>query len=494
MLIGSRFTGRDVSVINSVVRPEFFLVLAGYLAILLGVGLKYSRRQKDLEGFFLASRSLSASLVFLSLTASWFGATSIIVTTDEAYRVGLSALWLMGVPAAATVLFLAAFLAGPIRRLDVQTLPGLVEARYGKTVRHFASSLILWYMIVLASSQMVALGQFLKPFLGLSSVWSLGLGTAVVLIYLIRGGLFSVIATDVLQCLLLGAGMAGLSIYLARSSPAGAVVEMVSQTGRSGYFDFFHDGQRNALIALSFILAWTISPIAWQRIQAAGSVQKARRGLLAAAAAFVFLYGLVVFIGLRSLPLFSGRALSHPLISEIIASKAGIWGGGLLFVAVIAAVLSTMDTAINTGALTLTRDIYYEVSPQARADSSSAVKAGRLATCLVALLAFGIATRFQSILQTLGLASEIMAEGLFVPGMAMFVLRKKRPLAGGLSLLFGGGFAMLGFLSALKIWPLSLPQWPESVPYGVALSIFGFAAGYLIDRLIRSRPKKAAPR
>jgi SSS family solute:Na+ symporter len=476
------------------VRPEFLLVLAGYLAIILAVGLKFSRKMKSLEGFFLASRSLSAPLVFLSLTASWFGATSILVTTDEAYRVGLSALWLVGVPAAATVLFLAAFLVGPIRRPDVQTLPGFVEARYGRTVRHFASVLILWYMITLAASQMVALGQFLRPFLGLSSVWSLGLGTTAVLIYLIRGGLFSVIATDVLQCLLLGVGMAGLSVFVARSSPAGAVFELIGPTGRSGFLDFFHNGQRNALIALSFFLAWTISPIAWQRIQAAGSVRKARRGLLAAGAAFVFLYGLVVFIGTRSLSLFSGRALAHPLISEIIASKAGILGGGLLFVVVVAAILSTMDTAINTGALTMTRDIYCEVRRRAVTNSPAVVKAGRLATIFVALAALGIATRFQSILQTLGLASEIMAEGLFVPGMAMFIFRKKRPLAGGLSLLLGGGFAMLGFLSALRVWPLPLPQWPDSVHYGVALSIVGFAAGYLIDRLLRSRPKRAASR
>ena len=468
-------------------RPEFLLALAGYLVVLLGVGLKFSPRLRDLEGFFLASRSLSAPLVFLSLTASWVGATSILVTADEAYRSGVSALWLVGVPATATVLFLACFLAGPIRRLDVQTLPGLVEARFGRTVRHCASFLILWYMIVLASSQMVALGQFLRPFLGVSSAWSMGLGTAVVLIYLLRGGLFSVNATDVLQCALLGVGMAGLFVYLTRMSPPGAVAEIVRQTGRPGYFNFFHDGQKNALIALSFFLAWTISPIAWQRIQAAGSVEKARKGLLAAAASFAVLYGLIVIIGLRSLPLFSGREFSHPVISEIIASKAGIWGGGLLFVVVVAAVLSTMDTAINTGALTLTRDIYCELRPRVGPGSPAAVRAGRLATLVVAILAFGIATRFQSILQTLGLASEIMAEGLFVPGMAMFILRKKSPLAGGLSLLLGGGFAMLGFLSALKVWPLPLPQWPFSVPYGVALSVLGFAAGYLIDRLLRSR-------
>jgi len=435
-----------------------------------------------LEDFFLASRSLPASLVFFSLTAAWFGATSILVTTDEAFRVGVSAFWLVGVPAVATVLLLAFFLAGPIRRLDVQTLPGLVEARYGKTVRHAASVLILWYMIVLASSQMVALGQFLKPFLGLPYSWSLGLGTAVVLVYLLSGGLFSVVATDVLQCLLLSAGMAGLFVYLARSSPVRAIAVAAQQAGNTGYFDFFHDGQRNALIALSFILAWTISPIAWQRIQAAGSVKKARQGLLAAAGAFTVLYGLVVFIGIFSLPLFSSRPLAHPVVSEIIASKAGILGGGLLFVAVVAAILSTLDTAINTGAMTLTRDIIGVVFRLSKTGPWRAVRTGRLATLLVALLAFGIATRLQSILQTLGLASEIMAEGLFVPGMAMFILKKRRPLAGALSLVLGGGFSLLSFLSALKILPLGLPAWPYSVPYGFALSMFGFAAGYLIDR------------
>jgi SSS family solute:Na+ symporter len=471
------------------VRPEFFLFLAVYFAALLLIGLKFSRRMTGLEDFFLASRSLPASLVLLSLTASWFGATSILVTTDEALRSGVSAFWLVGVPAVATVGLLGFFLVGPIRRSDGQTLPGLIEARYGKWVRHAASVLVLWYMIVLASSQMVALGQFLKPFLGFPYIWCVGLGTVVVLVYLLSGGLFSVVATDVLQCFLLISGLAGLSVYLWRSSGAGAVAAAAREAGTPGYFQFFHDGQRNVLIALSFVLAWTISPIAWQRIQAAGSVRKARQGLLAAAAVFIVLYGLVVFVGVRSLPLFPGHSLSYPVVAEIAASKVGVLGGGFLFVAVVAAILSTMDTAINTGAMTLTRDVLAQVKLPSCAGPGRAVRTGRLATLVVALLAFGIASRLQSILQTLGLASEIMAEGLFVPGMAMFVLKKRTPLAGALSLALGGGFALLSFLSTLKIAPLSLPAWPYSVPYGVGLSIVGFGAGLLIDR----HSKEASP-
>jgi SSS family solute:Na+ symporter len=475
------------------VPAEFFLLLGFYFVLIVFIGLKFSRRMKSLEDFFLASRSLSGFLIFVSLTASWFGATSILITTDEAFLVGLSAFWLVGLPAVATVLIFAFFLAGPIRRLDILTLPDLVELRYGRTVRHLASLLIFWYMVVLASSQMVALGNFFSPFLGVSYFWGLVVGTAVVLIYLLSGGLFSVVATDILQSLLLTGGVTGLAFFLLRASSLETVLEAARQAGKQEYFHFFFDFERNFLIALSFTLAWTISPIVWQRIQAAKTAKKARQGLFGAAGAFVVLYSLVVFIGIFSLPLFLGRQVSPPLISEIISSKIGKLGGGLLFIAVISAILSTMDTAINTGALSLTRDIYLRIFFPRKEKRPAAVWAGRISTLLVAVLAFAVATRFQSILKTIGAASEIMAEGLFIPGLAMLFLKKRRPLAGGLSLGLGGSFALASSLVEMKFFPFRLPVWPFSVPYGLAFSLIGFAAGFLWDevRSSRSRPASA---
>ncbi|MDP2914547.1 MAG: sodium:solute symporter family protein [Candidatus Aminicenantes bacterium] len=464
-------------------RPEFFLFLAAYFALVLLAGLAFSRRMKNLEDFFLASRCLSAGLIFLSLTASWFGATSILVSTDEAMRTGLSAFWIMGVPAVLTVLLLAFFLARPLQRLPIMTIPDLVELRYGRLVRHLASGLIIWYMVLLAASQMVALGQFLKMFLGLSYLAGLGLATAVVLLYSMIGGLRSVVFTDVVQFFLLVAGVAGLVIWLGGFWSGTAIADLASRGGKAGYFDLFHNLKENVLIAFSFILAWTISPIALQRIQAARGVREARTGLFAAAGMLFLLYASVTFIGLASLPLSPGQPLSHPLVSEIIASKVGLWFGGLLFVAVLAAILSTMDTAINTGALSLTRDVHLQLFP---GSGLGPVAAGRLATLLVGLLAFLVATRFQSILKTIGLSSEIMAEGLFVPGLAMIFSRRRRPLAGLLSLCLGGGYSILSFLGAVNVLPLGLPVWPYSVPYGLALSLAGFGAGLALDRFKRS--------
>ena len=175
---------------NLSVRVDFIAIFLGYIALLLILSFVFSKRMRNLEDFFLASRRLPSSLVFLTLGASWLGATSILVSVDEAYRIGVSSFWVMGLPAILTVFVFYFFLAKPIRQLPIVSLPDLVEMRYGPVVRHLASVLIIWYMTLLASSQMVAIGNFLKAFLGTSYFNALLLGTAIVLIYSILGGFF----------------------------------------------------------------------------------------------------------------------------------------------------------------------------------------------------------------------------------------------------------------------------------------------------------------
>jgi SSS family solute:Na+ symporter len=438
---------------------------------------------KSLEDFFLASRRLPAFLVYLSLAASWFGATSTLVSADEALEKGISSFWIMGAPAVLTVLILAFFLARPIRRLPIVSLPDLVELRYGRAVRHLAAVLIIWYMAVLAASQMVAIGKFLQLFLGSSYLMSLALGTIVVLVYSVFGGFFSVAVTDAFQFFLLAAGLFGLFFFLSDTSSLSEISLFASEIGKGNYFNFFFDFKRNLLIVLSFTLAWIISPIAWQRIQAARTDKSARVGLFAASGTFFILYGMVVFIGMLFLPVFSDHKLEVPLFSEIISSETGVFLGGILFVAIVAAVMSTMDTAINTGALSLTRDVYQQIFSSSR--RNEIVLVSRLSTLFVGGFAFLVATKFQSILKTLGLASEIMAEGLFIPGMAMIFLKKKLPMAGLLSLLLGGGYSLVRFLCEIKLLPLSWPSWPYSVPYGLGLSLAGFVVGFVIEKYRR---------
>jgi len=453
-----------------------------YIGLILAVSLIFRRRLRSFVDFFLAGRDLSAPLVYATLCAAWIGATSMLVTTDEAYSGGLGAFWIIGLPAALTVVIMAVFLAGRVRALLTVSLPDLIEERYGRLVRRLASALIIWYMVLLAASQMVALGGFLKIFLGRSYLVSLAAGTALVLFYSVLGGFFTVVVTDLLHFILLGAGIVGLFLTLAGRTSLDAVRTTASSLGRSGYFDFFSDPKRNGLVVLSFVLAWLISPIAWQRIQAARSIRHARRALWASAGTFLLVYSLIVVVGMMALPLFGGRRLANPLMAEFIFSNPGTLMAGLLFVAVLAAILSTMDTAINAGALSLAQDVFGAVHQRSKGEGTPAdVRKGRWATLCIGALAFVVATRFTSILKTIGIASEVMAEGLFVPGLAMLFMKKRAPLAGLLSLGLGGGFAFLCFLNSSDLIDLGLPPWPFSVPYGLGLSLAGFFLGWFLD-------------
>ena len=461
----------------------YLVVLLGYFSLILLASFIFSKRVSSIEDFFLASRNLPASLVYLTLAASWIGATSTLVSVDEAYHSGVSSFWVMGMPAVLTVLAFAFFLARPIRQLEIVSLPDLVEKRYGSHVRHLASILIVWYMILLAASQMVAVGNFLKVFLGLSYLSALILGTIVVLVYSIFGGFFSVVITDSVQFTLLIVGLGGLLLFLANDVSLQEISAAAENLQKDDIFNFFVNFKTNILIVLSFTCAWIISPIAWQRIQAARSLRQAKQGLGASALTFIVVYGCIVLIGLFTLPVFPSGTQEGLLLSSLISSKTGLILGALLFIAITAAIMSTLDTAINTGALSLTRDIFQRLFSWG--DAKSVVLISRVSTLVIAGFALLVATRLQSILKTLGLASEIMAEGLFVPGVAMLFLRKKRPAAGLLSLLLGSLYSIIGFLDGLDLIDFGWPEWPYSVPYGLSISFFGFMVGLAIDNHVQ---------
>jgi len=466
-------------------KTGFLAALVLYFVALAGTAVASRKKSRSLEDFFLASKSLSPVLMALSLCAAWFGASSILVSADEAWRAGASAFGIVGLPAILTLLLYVAFFVRRIHDLPTVSLSDLVELRYGRPARHLATLLIAWYMVMLAASQMVAAGRILKEFLGASYGAGLAAAAAIVLFYATIGGLVAVVRADSFQFFLLASGILGLFLFLkGRFSFADAGV-IAAASGRAGFFDPFHDAGRNALIALSFTLAWTISPVAWQRIQAVRTARKARIGLLLAAVLLAVLYALIVGVGMLFLPFFGPSPSEGLLLSRFIAGPAGPIAGGFLFTAVMAAVLSTMDAAIHTGALSLTRDVYQQIVP--RASEKRILAAGRIATLVAGAAAVAVAARFQDILKALGLASQIMAEGLFIPGMAMLFFKRKLPAAGLWSLLLGGGFSILSFLNDAGALRIALPPWPYSVPYGIALGAIGFLAGLGWSRMTGER-------
>jgi len=466
--------------INRAMFSQYFLLWIGYIGLLLALGSIFRKKVKSPDDFFFASRQLRAPEIAFSLSASWIGATSILVTTDEASRQGLASLWLVGIPAWLTVMLMALILAGAVRRREGFALQDLLQARYGTLMRRLAGFIIFWYLILLAASQLVALGSFLQIFLEKNYLFSLILGLLAIIIYTSLGGLISVVTNDLFQGGMLLAGIILLFFWLlfrVNQVEASAPLEIASLP----FFGLFSNLKTNGLAALSFTLAWLISPIAWQRVQAARTSAEARKGLLLTSAIFALIYPLISFIGLLGQVLASPASPEQPLLARLISKgPLASWLKPFLFITIVAAILSTLDTAINSCCLFLSREI---AGRSLKENSARQLRLSRLANVTIGFLAFLVASRFRSILQTIGLASEIMAEGLFIPVMAMFLLRSRFELAGLLSLISGASFACLSFLSGAGIIRTSLPSWPSSLPFGLSLSLLGFGLGLVIARI-----------
>ena len=435
-----------------------------YFAVLLLAGIILLRKNPDFDAYFYGKRKLGSFPVFFTVTASWFGAAATIATVNAAYETGFNAVWLLGVPTFITIIVFI-LINRKIRETRFVSLPMLLEKYYGKTVSGFASFLIFFYMVVLAASQLVAWKTFVGGFIGQNDEITVITGAAVVIVYSYLGGYLSIVLTDGLQFLLLAFSLVYLVSFFKNSTTAFKTTAVD--------FDFFANSQHNILMTVSFTLAWVISPIIWQRIASARSAKVSRRGLLMSIAAFAGLYFMVILVGIY-LRDFQGPE-SGSIFAFVVKNWLPLGGSVLVFLGIAAAIMSTADTAINVGALTLVKDVF-QIKHKNRV-----VVYARAATFISGILAVLIALKFDSIIKTLGLASEIMAEGLFIPGMYMLFFKKKKPLAALLSLILGGGFSIIVFINAYGL-SLPLPQWPYSLPYGLALSLLGFIAGYSLDK------------
>ncbi len=129
----------------------------------------------------------------------------------------------------------------------------------------------------------------------------------------------------------------------------------------------------------------------------------------------------------------------------------------LLFVGLCSAIMSTMDSLINTGALSLTIDVYKKyINPQV--SPAGSVRVGRISTLIVAALSLFIALHVQSVLTISWIGSDFLTTGAFIPLVLGFVWLRGTAIAAKASMIFGLLFSSYNLLHAMGV---SLPVYWE---------------------------------
>lgn len=408
-----------------------------YFALLLFAVTREKKNHTVLDYFF-AGRSLPFWALAITFVASWWGAGSAISTADLAYDDGMGAFFYYGVPVLIAT-FLMMLGARRIRNVGYLTQGEMMRARYNEKAARLLAVMILIFMTFNAASQMVGIGDYFGSCLHLPYLPAILLGTSIVLIYSMFGGFRAVVLTDIIQFVLLT--LSAVIVFLAGMHFAGGIDGIsaaAEAAGKEGYMSMASGAQKYMAYVITFGCSWCIQANVWQRISAAADAGSARHMTVLSFFMYIPLYLIVVLTGMAGFVLYPEGLPDGGVVSAITRDYLSPAVSALVFVGISAAIMSTMDSLINTAAM----EIMIDLNPKQESEEKKLRKSGT-ATLAVTVIALLIALRIPSILNISWLASDVITTGVFIPMIFGFFWRRGNARGAEASMI--GGLAFCGY-------------------------------------------------
>ena len=355
----------------------FWVILVCYVFFVLGAGLFFARNNKSTEDFFFGGRRFSWWLIAMSMLATGVGSHSFAKYASKGFEYGFSS----------TMTYMNDWFFMPlllfgwipiIYYMKVNSIPEYFQRRFNSTVRNLSTFTMLLYLVGYIGIGLLALGSLLQPILG----WEINTIIIVVAvisgIYVSLGGQTAIIFTDFLQgIILLFAGLLIFGLGIAYLGGFDLFWNNLSITNKLPLADFnsppdfnfagifWQDGVVGS-VGFAFMNQAVI-----MRFLAARSVVHARRATI---------MNVLVFLPIGTIAVSNSgwvaRAIANTspdVIAEttnpngIFTVVAGIVSGSeaifaFLVAAVVAALMSSLDSQINASAAVAVNDIYTPLS------------------------------------------------------------------------------------------------------------------------------------
>ncbi len=282
-------------------------IVAAYLIYIVYDGLRLTKKSNEIEGYFLANRSLPWWAVGLSVMATQLSAITLVGTTGQAYADGMRFIqFYFGLPFAMVILCVTA--VPFFYRAKVYTAYEYLERRFDSKTRSLTSFFFLISRGLSCGVIVAAPSVVLSLVLGwneLTTILAMGLTTTV---YTMFGGVQAVTWTDVKQMVVIFVGMAVILFVIVGQFPAGVTVgeamDLAGAVGRMKAVDTKFDLNEtytlwSGLIGGLFLMLsyFGCDQSQVQRFLTAKSVSEGRTSLLMSAFIKIPMQFLILFIG-----------------------------------------------------------------------------------------------------------------------------------------------------------------------------------------------------
>ncbi len=434
------------------------LVILGVYAVFIFALAQWVSRDKDGEkktstDYFLASKNLPWWAIGASLIAANISAEQIIGMSGSGYVIGLgiaSYEWM----AALTLLIVGKYFLPIFIRNDIVTMPQFLQQRYGPTIRNVMAVFWLLLYVFVNVTSILWLGSIaVNTVTGLDQMSAIVAIGVFALAYQLWGGLKAVALTDIVQVALLVAG--GLIIgFIALSEIGGSAGALggfnTLLTQFPEKFDMILSPDNpnfKELPGIAVLLGglWIMNISYWgfnqyiiQRALAAKSIGEAQKGIAFAAYLKLLMPAIVVLPGMAALvlaPSLSAPDQAYPTMMNLL--PAGL--KGLVFAALIAAIVASLASKVNSISTIFTLDLYAKANKGA--SEQHLVQVGRIAA--FAAMAIGILVA-RPLLGGFSQAFQFIQDftGFFTPSIVViFILGlfwKRASEAGALTAAIGG--------------------------------------------------------
>ncbi len=475
-----------------------------YLVVSIGIGLYAAIRVKNATDYVLAGRSLPIYVTIATVFATWFGSEAVLGMPATFMAEGLGGIVADPFGAGLCLVFVGLFFAARLYRMKLLTIGDFYRQRYGKTVETLVSLAICISYLGWVSAQIVALGLTINLVSQDAISMELGMviGLAVVMLYTVYGGMWSVAIMDFIQMMAILLGLL-IVAYLVSGRLEGGFMAVVEHASAHDKFDFWPE--LNAAAVLAFVGSFVTLALGsipqqdvFQRVMSAKNEKTAVRGTILGGVFYIAFCFVPIFIVYGATMLDPALLATHMgpdgdyqrILPEFILNDVPIVIQVIFFGALLSAIMSTASGTLLAPASIMAENIFKEAFDL---DDRQRLFTLRLSVFIFGLIVLGYAylstSAGLSIFEMVENAYLVTLCGAFVP-LAFGIYWKKSTNSGALlSIAFGViTWAVLEVLNARLVEPMMAP--PQLT--GLFMAIIGMILGSLLPRLNRARRASVA--
>ncbi|MBN1344706.1 MAG: sodium/solute symporter [Phycisphaerae bacterium] len=479
---------------SSLAGIDYVIVLVYMLGVLV-IGSYFGRYVKSTGDFFLAGKALPFWAIGMSIVVSDIGAIDFVSGAGGAYRYGIAQAnfdWIGSLPAAA----IAALVFIPYYwRAGVYTIPEFLGRRYNSAVQIIEAILWLGFLISMLGVMLWATAVMMKTVLGWSVYRSIWTTVIVVGIYTVSGGLAAVVMTDVIQMVIMFIGAGALLVLsFAKAGGWAGVIHKVQGLGPEFQKHFtlllpHGDPTPYPWTGIVFGLGIVLSTAYFvgnqavvQRALGARSEWDAKAGMLFAGFLKLFIPVLVIIPGLAALAAYPGLENPDEAVPMLIRDVLPAGLKGLMFAAFFAALMSSVDSYLNSCSTVFMSDVYGKIYEHVKGEPlppHHGLVLGRVLTAIL-IIAAGLFAPVTEKFPTIYVAIQTLLSYIQGPTLAILllgILWRRTTQWGGLAGL------VLGVCMTMSLTVMGAEIFPSDEPF-LFVSFWSFVFSMVVTVVV----------